>query len=541
MSTGPEDQKPVAVGSSPAEAAAADGREKHQMKQPAPDVEDITAKGEAPAEVPQEAAVPAKPRHPVIELLARYRAIFGAAWAHRDELAGPRRLSDEAAFLPAALSLQDTPVHPAPRRLAYLIMGLFVIALVWSIFGKIDIVAVAPGRVVVSERTKLIQPLERSVVKRVLVNDGDHVVAGQPLVELDPTAASADKTTAHDQQKSALSEVLRARAIQQALQNLQQLAPASIGLPVKYMPEFPKEWSAAETAAAQAQLQGEWGDVTAKLAKLSAEIGRRQAEIVTARAVVSKLETTVPMAQARETDFKKLVDQGYISGHATQDKTRERVELERDLATQRANLLQTQATLRESENSRAAYLAEVRRTLYEREAQADLKRQQATQEQAKATQRENLTTLKAPVAGVVQQLAIHTTGGVVTEAQALMIIVPEGAQVTAEVTLENKDIGFVNVGNGAEIKLETFPYTRYGTVQASVDRVTADAVNDEKRGAIFPVTLALKTKQIDVDGKMIQLVPGMNLTAEIKTGQRRVIEYLLSPIQRAGSESLRER
>lgn len=501
---------------------------------PADQVEDVEVIGEAPTEA-------AKPRHPAIELLAKYRAIFGAAWAHRAELAGPARMADEAAFLPAALSLQDTPVHPAPRRFAYVIMALFVIALVWAIFGKIDIVAVAPGRVVVSERTKLIQPLERSVVKQVLVKDGDHVAAGQALVELDPTAASADKTTAHDQLKAALSEVLRARAIQQALQNMQHAAPASIGLSAKFMPEFPKEWSAVEVAAAQAQLQGEWGDVTAKLAKLASEISRRQAEIATARAVVEKLETTVPLAQARETDFKKLVDQGYISGHATQDKTRERVELERDLTTQRANLLQTQATLRESENSRAAYLAEVRRTLYEREAQADLKRQQATQEQAKATQRENLTVLRAPVAGVVQQLAIHTTGGVVTEAQALMIIVPDGAQVTAEVTLENKDIGFVNVGNGAEIKLETFPYTRYGTVEAEVDRVTADAVNDEKRGAIFPVTLTLKTKQIDIDGKMIQLVPGMNLTAEIKTGQRRVIEYLLSPIQRAGSESLRER
>jgi hemolysin D len=490
---------------------------------------------------PVEAPAAPKPRHPVIELLARYRAIFRAAWAHRAELAGPARMADEAAFLPAALSLQDTPVHPAPRRFAYAIMALFVIAVVWSIFGKIDIVAIAPGRVVVSERTKLIQPLERSVVKSVLVKDGDRVREGQALVELDPTAASADKTTAQDQLKSALSEVLRARAIQQALQNMQHATLASTGLAAKYVPNFPAEWSAAEKAAAQAQLEGEWGDVTAKLAKLAAEVSRRQAEIATARAVVEKLETTVPLAQARETDFKKLVDQGYISGHATQDKTRERVELERDLHTQRANLLQTQATLRESENSRAAYLAEVRRTLYEREAQADLKRQQATQEQAKATQRENLTVLRAPVAGVVQQLAIHTTGGVVTEAQALMIIVPDGAQVTAEVTLENKDIGFVNVGNEAAIKLETFPYTRYGTVAAQVDRVTADAVNDEKRGAIFPVTLALKTKQIDVDGKMIQLVPGMNLTAEIKTGQRRVIEYLLSPIQKAGSESLRER
>jgi hemolysin D len=548
MSTPPETGKPsliegapTPVRAEPVEASSATGQQTHKMEQPAASVEDVTAKGEAPADAPEASAVPAKPRHPAIELLAKYRAIFAAAWAHRAELAGPARMADEAAFLPAALSLQDTPVHPAPRRFAYAIMGLFVIALVWSIFGKIDIVAIAPGRVVVSERTKLIQPLERSVVKQVLVKDGDRVQEGQALVELDPTAASADKTTAQDQLKAALSEVLRTRAIQQALQNMQHVAPVNTGLPAKYAPNFPQEWSATEKAAAQAQLEGEWGDVTAKLAKLASEISRRQAEIATARAVVEKLETTVPLAQARETDFKKLVDQGYISGHATQDKTRERVELERDLTTQRANLLQTQATLRESENSRAAYLAEVRRTLYEREAQADLKRQQATQEQAKATQRENLTVLRAPVAGVVQQLAIHTTGGVVTEAQALMIIVPDGAQVTAEVTLENKDIGFVNVGNDAAIKLETFPFTRYGTVAAQVDRVTADAVNDEKRGAIFPVTLALKTKQIDIDGKMIQLVPGMNLTAEIKTGQRRVIEYLLSPIQRAGSESLRER
>ncbi|MEP6773899.1 MAG: biotin/lipoyl-binding protein, partial [Polaromonas sp.] len=334
------------------------------------DIEDVVAVGEtapeaqaAPtAEASAAPAQPPKPPHPVIELLARYRAIFSAAWAHRAELTGPTRLADEAAFLPAALSLQDTPVHPAPRRFAYAIMALFFIALVWSIFGRIDIVAVAPGRIVVSERTKLIQPLERSVVKRVLVNDGDHVQAGQPLVELDPTAANADKTTAQDQLKSALSEVLRARAIQQALQNLQQVAQAGSGLQAKYVPDFPKEWSISEVAGVKAQLEGEWGDVTAKLAKLSSEISRRQAEIATAQAVVAKLETTVPMAQKRETDFKQLVDQGYISGHATQDKTRERVELERDLTTQRANLRAAQATLHESENARAAYLAEVRRT-----------------------------------------------------------------------------------------------------------------------------------------------------------------------------------
>jgi hemolysin D len=141
----------------------------------------------------------------------------------------------------------------------------------------------------------------------------------------------------------------------------------------------------------------------------------------------------------------------------------------------------------------------------------------------------------------VQQLAVHTAGGVVTEAQVLMVIVPEGADMNAEVTLENKDIGFVRAGQRAAIKLDTFPYTRYGTVEGEVALVTADAVNDDKRGAIFPATVTMKQKLIDVDGKMVKLAPGMNLVAEIKTGKRRVIEYLLSPIQKAGNESLRER
>lgn len=154
-----------------------------------------------------------KPRHPVIELLARYKAIFAAAWAHRAELAGPKRLADEAAFLPAALSLQDTPVHPAPRRLAYALMALFVIAVLWTIFGKIDIVATAPGRIIVSDRTKVIQPLEASVVRKVLVKDGDKVVAGQVLVELDATYANADKASVAEQLAAATSEVVRTQAL----------------------------------------------------------------------------------------------------------------------------------------------------------------------------------------------------------------------------------------------------------------------------------------------------------------------------------------
>jgi hemolysin D len=471
--------------------------------------------------------------HPLQDLLARYRTVFHEAWQARHELAGPKRLSDELAFLPAALSLQETPVHPAPRRLAFALIALFLIALLWSVVGQIDIVAVASGRIVVSERTKLVQPLERSVVRRVLVKDGDPVEAGQVLVELDPTSASADKTSIDEQLKSAQSELLRTRALSQVIQR-PALLPDLGGV-------LPAGWSESDARAARAQLNDEWSDITAKLARAAAEIQRREAEIATVRQMIAKLETTLPIARQREADFRQLAEQGFMSAHANQDRTRERIELERDLATQRARLAEAAATLKESENARTAFLAETRRNLSEREAAAELRRQQGIQEQAKAAQRERLTTLKAPVAGTVQQLAVHTEGGVVTEAQPLMVIVPTGAQVTAEVTLENKDIGFVRAGQSAEIKLETFPYTRYGTVGAVVRTVTADAVNDEKRGAIFPVTLVLARSHVDVDGTAVKLSPGMNLTAEIKTGRRRIIEYLLSPIQRAASESLRER
>ena len=493
------------------------------------------------------AAAPATPRHPAIDLLARYRAIFKAAWQHRHELAGPARLADEQAFLPAALSLQETPVHPAPRRIAFVLMALFLNALAWAILGKIDIVAVAPGRIIVSDRTKVIQPLERSVVQRILVKDGDHVAAGQPLVELDPTTAQADKASLTETRKAAQSDWLRARALQQML--LKQELPAHTyqGIEAKnainqeLYQASPTDWTPADKADAQAQLAAEWSDITARLARLSAEHQRRQAEIATVQAMIGKLEATVPIARQREQDFQALTAQGFMSGHANQDRTRERIELERDLATQQARYQEAQAALREAEQTRGAYLAETRRSLSERQAQADLKRHQTGQELTKATQREQLATLTAPVAGTVQQLALHTEGGVVTEAQALMVIVPDAASVSAEVQLENKDIGFVAPGQDVAIKLETFPFTRYGTVKASVDKVTQDAVNDEKRGAIFPAMLKLNQTHIDVDGRQIKLAPGMNITAEIKTGKRRVIEYLLSPIEKAGRESLRER
>ena len=246
-------------------------------------------------------------RHPALDLLSRYRAILSAAWTHRAELAGPRRLADEAAFRPAALSLQDTPVHPAPRRFAFGIIALFSIALVWSIVGKVDIVAIAPGRIIVSERTKLIQPLEASVVRSVLVKDGDSVQAGQVLVELDTTIASADKASVQEQLSASHSEVLRTAALLQRLGqsklqpatnqglllNQELLKHSGLGLQADLAVKLasnPGNNAIKANQATQAQLQSEWADIAARLAKLDAEATRRTAEMATVKELIAKLQ-----------------------------------------------------------------------------------------------------------------------------------------------------------------------------------------------------------------------------------------------------------
>lgn len=469
----------------------------------------------------QTAQAPVAQRHPALELLARYRSVFAAAWAARDELAGPTRLANEAAFLPAALEIQETPVHPAPRRAAWLILALFSAALAWSVLGQVDIVAVAQGRIVVSDRTKVVQPLEAGVIRAIHVRDGDKVTAGQLLIELDPTSATADRLGVEEQRRTAAQEAARATALLTALRGG--------SLPT------------LQDRAAQTQMVAEWADISARQARLQAEQTRREAEIGTVREVVAKLQATLPLVRQRETDFKALTEQGFVAGHAGQDRTRERIEVERDLATQLARLKETEAALAESRQAKAAYLAETQRALSDRQAKATQDGAQLAQQGAKTAQREQFTRLTSPVAGTVQQLAVYSTGGVVTPAQTLMVIVPDGAEVLAEVVIDNKDIGFVSAGQKAEVKVETFSFTRYGTVPATVTWVTADAVNDEKRGAIFPATLRLGRAELDVNGKWVKLAPGMQVTAEVKTGRRRALDYLLSPVKEALHDSAKER
>lgn len=230
-----------------------------------------------------------------------------------------------------------------------------------------------------------------------------------------------------------------------------------------------------------------------------------------------------------------------MSHHAWLEKEQIRLEQEGELATQRSRLAEIKAALREAQGQRSNSIAEMRRQMLDAQAEGELKSASLQQELIKAESRQRLMRVVAPIDGTVQQLAVNTIGGVVTPAQALMLLVPLNSPIEVDARLENKDIGFVKTGQDVEVKVETFPFTRYGTIKGKVINISQDAVNDDKQGLVFLARIKLEKKAIQVDQKSVPLSPGMIVTAEIKTGRRKVIDYLLSPLMQHANESMRER
>ena len=467
-----------------------------------------------------------------LDLLKRYATIFSQVWKIRKDLDPPQRLPHEAQFLPAALELQETPVSPAPRLVAWLLMAFALIAVLWATFGKIDVVATAQGKIVPNAGSKLIQPIETAAVKAIHVIDGQAVQAGQVLVELDATMARADSTRTANDLTTAKLQAARARGL---------LAALTSGKPPRIEPPAGIGIGVERIAQEQRILDGQYGEYQARISRIDAEIAKREAERRSTQEIVRKLEQTAPIARQRAEDFKGLVDKNFISRHGYLEKEQIRIEQEADLETQKSRLKELAAAIDEAKGQRNSAIAETRRLALDTRNEAEQKATGFGQELVKTENRGRLMTLTAPVDGTVQQLAVRTVGGVVTEAQVLMVIVPKDDALEVEAFLENKDIGFVNAGQEAEVKVETFPFTRYGTIPANLVHVSHDAINDEKRGLIYATRARLQRATMQVEGKTVNLSAGMAVSVEIKTGKRRVIEYFLSPLLQHGSESLRER
>lgn len=459
--------------------------------------------------------------------IQHYAAI--AREALKQEKEGPaelKRKGQELEFLPAVLEVTDSPPSPLGRIILGTVMTFFVISIAWANIGEMDIISTAQGKIIPSGKVKVIQPFETGVVKAIHVRDGQRVKAGDVLVELNPTGAAADEARL-------TRELLNARVSIARLEALLFDNPLDSFFP-------PEDADENLVARNRRHLESAHAERQARLDASDNEVIQRRAEIRTTKIEMARLKMILPNVRERVEKRRILLDKGYTARLDFLELEQQLIDTEQQLLSADSKLNELQAALRTTTSRRDQMIAEGNRTSEEQLADITNRAEGVEQELIKAQDRNRQQKLTAPVDGVVQQLAIHTEGGVVTPAQELMTIVPQG-HIEIEAMVLNKDIGFVVEGQDAEIKVESFPFTKYGTLRGSVRTVSRDAVMDEKQGLIYPARFDLWETEIIVGNKYVTLTPGMSVTVEIKTGKRKPIQYILAPLQEYQSESLKER
>ena len=456
-----------------------------------------------------------------------WRVIRAALQADAEQRRG-HLASHETDFLPAALEVVERPVSPTGRTTAWVLIIGLIATVAWLILGKVDVVASAPGKILQSGESKIVQSAGSGVVAAIHVRDGDHVKRGQVLVDLDTTLASADLEQAQTALRNDQLEVERNRAYVAALD----------GHGVHFNPP---PGTPADVAAAQAKL------VAAQLAEVDSTVGgynaARSSAMADARAAAAtraKVDGTMPLLDREVDALRKLDVNGYAPGNRLLELQRQRRadQGERDVAVAQAARGASEA------HKYSAAMVETRDTA-RRQAMVELAKAQADaiqkqEDVTKALRRSRLEQLTAPTDGTIQQLAIHTVGGVVEPARTLMVIVPERDDIEVEAKVLNRDIGFVHEGQPVTVKIDAFPFTRYGSVPGTVISLSRDAVPDQRLGATFIARIRLASGTITTDGKVVPLGAGLGVTADIRTGNRRIISWLLSPITTTVSQAAKE-
>lgn len=474
--------------------------------------------------------------------LARQWTVLRTSWRMQKEADAAARPISDHEFLPAALEIMEKPPSPGLRILTLTICALFTLALAWSFIGRFDVVAVASGRTLPQANTKVIQPIEIGAVRAIHVRNGQRVRKGDLLIELDPTIATADDAQAGHGLLTAQVAKARNSALLMFLAGGSPRFVAPPGTP-------------PDVARTQAQMvTSAIASFEAQRASLRQSRAERAAELVSAQVELAKLRETLPLIDQQLEARRKLAGQGYYSKLKLLEYEQLRVESGKNIEIQSSNAARARATVANIEAQVAELTANFTSKSADELAKAQDESSLRGEELIKSARRLEYQAIRSPVDGTVQQLAVTTIGGIVQPAQPLMLIVPDGSNVYVEAQLLNKDIGFIREGQAVRVKLEAYPFTDYGLIEGVVETISRDAIDLGAQGSerdknnrpvqpglVYAARIRLKTNTIRVGGQDRPIGPGLAVQAEIKTGERRIIQYLLSPIAKTMNEAGRER
>lgn len=462
---------------------------------------------------------------------------------------------DHLEFLPANLEILETPSSPKASMFLWVLCAMLAAALAWSWFARLDIHAIAKGKIQPSGRSKIVQTLDPGKIRTINVTNGAQVKAGDILLELDPTDSQADRRTLEGQLDWLNADLVRrpaAIAAVNAQNDTPQLTfPATVSPEVQLQVRNSFSADMGQYIAGRDSLIAQRGQQVATQQRLTMSIESREKLIASLKERVGMKEALVSLQSGTRSSVIDALQT--MQGEMT------------NMAYDQGQLLEAQAGIIASERK----IAQMKQEFVAKQAQEFLdsqrKKSDVLQALVKADAKETRTRLRAPIDGYVQQLLVTTVGQVVTTGQPLMVVVPTDGKIEVEAQVENQDIAFIRLGQEAIIKVDSFPFTRYGSIKGTVKRISPDAVDQRDAGMtsetntqrnanssaltgvsqvqnlIYPVTVELSELSIFADGRDVPLGPGMTVSVEIKTGDRRVIDYLLAPLREISSRAARER
>lgn len=434
--------------------------------------------------------------------------------------------AQEREFFPPVLEMMARPPAPAARKLLWVLIGLFIAAVLWLCFGHVDEVAVAEGKVIPSGEAKVVQAEDKGVIRNILVVEGQYVHKGDLLVELDTTMTQAD-----------LDNLRHRAAYYEA--DIKRLLAEQSG----------RSFEIAEDSFLEGQdrlfqqnlYSSRMAYHQSRLAEAAYNLRQQEAALEAERSGYEKLSRLYGIAKEKSDRVMKLSDENAISTFTVLEYQAKTVELEEDLRGQKHKVEKAAWSARQARQQldelRAEHDKEITALLVESRRQLA----SCQEELKKAEEKKRLSMLRAPIDGRIAHLGVHTVGGVVTPAQALMEVVPESAKLEVEAWVQNRDIGFVQVGQAAEVKIEAFSFQKYGTLHGSVESISPDAMDDKDKGRRYRVVIELDKPQFQLRDRTAEITSGMTASAEIKIRQKRIIEFFLDPFRQYRSEALRER
>jgi hemolysin D len=422
-----------------------------------------------------------------------------------------KNIDDKNRFKPHLVEIEDRPVSPLGRKIMWSILIFMALAVLWLFWGKTDVVVSARAKIIPMGDIKVLQPLSTGAVKKIFIKEGDFIKKDDPLIEIDPTVEESNI----EAKKSTLA--------------LLEVEAAKIKSLINGKPfRIPTNTPPNIVILIHGMHKAESESIIEQKRQIDQQVKQLEEQIKATEINKGRIENLYRLGIQEKNRLKEVLD--IIAKNDYYQLQKQNMNYKNEISRLSHEILRLQEQISGTKMQKLLIDQDYKKRLYSELAQKEKEIIAYRSEIDMIEYRKQKQIIVSPVDGIVGKIGINTVGAVVTPAEKLITIIPKDVPLQLKATVENKDIGFIKEGMKVAIKIDTFSFQRFGLVDGIVTKIGANAIEDKKLGLVYEVFIEPQKISLMVEGEERYLMPGMSATAELKVGQRRIIELFVYPL-----------